>query len=315
MVTRVENKEGYTVLSRRRAAEIEARERLAKLAETKEEIQGKVTEVVKGGLLVDLGMRGFVPASQIELSFVDDLNKYIGKKLRLRVIEFDSFKKKLVLSQKVILAEEQLEKREELFRTLQEGDVVKGIVRRLVSFGAFIDLGGADGLLHVSDMAYSRVNNPSEIVKVDDEVEVQILRVDKEKGRISLGLKQLKVNPWSVIAEKYPLGAIVKGKVVRIAVFGAFVQLEDGVDALVHISQLADHRVSKVEDIVEVGQVITAKVIECKPEGKRISLSIKEVLLDSQKASDQEALDSQQESPIITIGDAVGDIQDNSSKE
>jgi ribosomal protein S1/(E)-4-hydroxy-3-methyl-but-2-enyl pyrophosphate reductase len=315
MVTRVENKEGYTVLSRKRAAEIEAREHLAKVAETKEEIQGKVTEVVKGGLLVDLGMRGFVPASQIELSFVDDLNKYIGQNLRLRVIEYDPFKKKLVLSQKVILAEEQIAKREELFRTLQEGDIVKGIVRRIVNFGAFIDLGGADGLLHVSDMAYSRVNNPSEIVKVDDEVEVQVLNVDKEKGRISLGLKQLKVNPWSVIAEKYPLGAIVKGKVVRIATFGAFVQLEDGVDALVHISQLADHRVSKVEDIVEVGQVITAKVIECKPEEKRISLSIKEVLLDSQKASDQEALDSQQESPIITIGDAIGDLQDNISKE
>lgn len=314
MVTRVESKEGYTILSRKRVVEFEARERLAQIAETKEEIQGKVTEAIKGGLLVDLGMRGFVPASQIELGFVDDLTKYIGKTLRLRVIEYDPARKKLVLSQKAILAEEQISKRETLLQTLKEGDIVKGVVRRLASFGAFIDLGGIDGLLHVSDMAYSRVNNPSEIVHADDEVEVQVLSIDKGKGRISLGLKQLRKNPWSTVAEKYALGAIVQGKVVRIANFGAFVQLEDGVDALIHISQLALHRVMKVEDIVKVGQEITAKVIECKPEEKRISLSMKEMLIDAQKANDQEALACQQEAPAVTIGEAVGDIQENSAE-
>ncbi len=314
MVTKVENKEGYTVLSRKRVVENEARERIAKIAETKEEVQARVTEAIKGGLLVDLGMRGFVPASQIEMGFVDDLNKYVGITLRLRVIEYDPAKKKLVLSQKAILAEEQIGKREKLLESLKEGDVVKGVVRRLTNFGAFVDLGGIDGLLHVSDMAFSRVNNPSEIVSVDDEVEVQVLSIDKNKGRISLGLKQLKVNPWSVIAENYPVSSIVEGKVVRLAAFGAFVQIEDGVDALIHISQLSDSRVNKVDDVVKVGQIVKAKVIECKPEDKRISLSIRELMADSQKAEDQQALSNQEEVQDVTIGDALGDIQESSEE-
>lgn len=315
IVLRVENEEGHPVLSKRRANEIEARERLAQAAETQEEIQAKATEAVKGGLLVDLGMRGFVPASQIQMGYVKDLNEFVGKTLRLRIIEFDQAKKKLVLSQKVILAEEQEQKREKLLQSLKEGDVVKGIIRRITNFGAFVDIGGIDGLLHISDMAFSRINHPSEIVNIDDEVEVQVLAVDPEKGRISLGLKQLKADPWTTVTEKYPVGSIVSGKVVRIAAFGAFVQLEDGVDALVHISQLADHRVAKVEDVVKVGDVIKAKVIECKPEEKRISLSIREAEADLQKAKAQEALENQAEVPEVTIGDAVGEIVSENSED
>lgn len=314
MVTRAESNEGYTMLSRRRAGEIEARERLADLAETKEEIQAKATEVVKGGLLVDLGMRGFIPASQVDVGYVDDLNKYVGQTLRLRIIEFDASKRKLVLSQKAILAEEQKDTREKLLETLKEGDIIKGTVRRLATFGAFVDIGGVDGLLHVSDMAFSRINHPSEIVNVGDQVDVQVLNIDREKAKISLGLKQLRTNPWTSISEKYPEGSIVQGKVVRIAPFGAFVTLEDGVDALIHISQLADHRVNRVEDIVKVGDEVSAKVIECKPEEKRISLSIRETLADSQKTVEQEALENQQEELEVTIGDAVGDI-DQSDNE
>ncbi len=314
MVTRVENNEGYTELSRRRASEIEAREKLAEFAQTKEEIQAKAIEVVKGGLLVDLGMRGFVPASQVDVGYVDDLNKYVGQTLRLRIIEFDASKRKLVLSQKAILAEEQKGNREKLFETLKEGDVVKGTVRRLATFGAFVDIGGIDGLLHVSDMAFSRVNHPSEIVNVDDEVDVQVLNIDRDKAKISLGLKQMRKNPWTTITDNYPEGSIVQGKVVRIAPFGAFVQLEDGVDALIHISQLATHRVNRVEDIVKVGDEVSAKVIECKPEEKRISLSIRETLVDSQKAVEQEALETQQEIPDVTIGDALGDINQSDNE-
>ena len=309
MVTRVENKEGYTVISRKKVAEQEARERLAELAESKEEIQAKVTGVTKGGLLVELGMRGFIPASQIETRYVEDLNKYLGETLRLRVIEYDPGQKKLILSQKAILMEELEKKREQLLENLQEGDVVEGIVRRLTNFGAFIDLGGIDGLLHISDMAFSRIDHPSDVVKIDDEVKVQVLKVDKEKSRISLGLKQLKPDPWVSVEQKYPVGSIVEGKVVRIATFGAFVQLEDAVDGLVHISQLADYRVAKVEDVVHVGEIIKAKVIECKPEEKRISLSIREMIADAQKASDQEAMANQPEDVNITIGDAVGDLE------
>ncbi|WP_425800390.1 bifunctional 4-hydroxy-3-methylbut-2-enyl diphosphate reductase/30S ribosomal protein S1 [Desulfitobacterium sp. Sab5] len=305
VVLRVENEEGNPVLSKRKADEEAAIERLEQLAESKEELQAKVTEVVKGGLLVDVGMRGFVPASQIQLGYVEDLNQFLGQTLRLRVIEFDPSKRKIILSQKVILAEEQVSKREKLLETLQEGDVVSGVVRRLADFGAFVDIGGVDGLLHVSDMAYTRIKHPSELVKVGDEVEVQVLRVDKEHSRISLGLKQLKPSPWETAADKYPLGSVAAGTVVRLAPFGAFVKLEDGIDGLIHISQLSEKRVAKVEDVVKVGDQVKAKVIECKPEEKRISLSIREAVSDAQTVQDKEMLSAQPEIPSVTIGDII----------
>lgn len=305
VVLRVENEEGNPVLSKRKADEEAATERLEQLAESKEELQAKVTEVVKGGLLVDVGMRGFVPASQIQLGYVEDLNQFLGQTLRLRVIEFDPSKRKIILSQKVILAEEQVSKREKLLETLQEGDVVSGVVRRLADFGAFVDIGGVDGLLHVSDMAYTRIKHPSELVKVGDEVEVQVLRVDKEHSRISLGLKQLKPSPWETAADKYPLGSVAAGTVVRLAPFGAFVKLEDGIDGLIHISQLSEKRVAKVEDVVKVGDQVKAKVIECKPEEKRISLSIREAVSDAQTVQDKEMLSAQPEIPSVTIGDII----------
>lgn len=305
VVLRVENEEGNPVLSKRRADEEAASEHLEQLAQSKEELQAKVTEVVKGGLLVNVGMRGFVPASQIQLGYVEDLNQFLGQTLRLRVIEFDPSKRKVILSQKVILAEEQVGKKEKLFETLQEGDVVSGVVRRLADFGAFVDIGGADGLLHVSDMAYTRIKHPSELVKVGDEVEVQVLRVDKEHSKISLGLKQLKPSPWEMAADKYPLGSVVTGTVARLAPFGAFVKLEDGIDGLIHISQLSEKRVAKVEDVVKAGDEVKAKVIECKPEEKRISLSIREAAADAQSVQDEEMLSTQEEIPSFTIGDIV----------
>ena len=295
VVIRVENEAGHTVLSKRQADEERAEERLKKIAESKEEIQAKVVEVVKGGLVVDLGIRGFVPASQVQLGYVENLNQFLGQTLRLRMIDFDLSKRKVVLSQKVILAEEQAIKRQKLLETLKEGDVVTGVVRRMADFGVFVDIGGIDGLLHVSDMAYTRVKHPSEILKIGDEVTVKVLKLEQETGKLSLGLKQLKESPWAQAAENYPVGSLVQGTVVRIVTFGAFVQLADGVDGLVHISQLADHRVNKVEDVVKVGERITAKVIECKPEVKRISLSIREAGRDSVQENDVQALVSQPE--------------------
>ena len=291
VVVRLENKEGHTVLSKRKADEQNAANRLAEAAKNKEELQAKVVDVVKGGLVVDVGMRGFVPASQIQTGFVEDLSQFLGKTLRLRLLEFDPGHRKVVLSQRVILEEEQKVKRDQLLENIQEGDLVTGVVRRLVDFGAFVDIGGLDGLLHISDMSYTRIKHPSELIKVGDEVEVQVLKVDKQNGKASLGLKQLKASPWSQAAEKYPEGSVVTGKVVRLAPFGAFVQLMDGVDGLVHISQLAEHRVNKVEEVVKVGDMISAKVVSCKPEEKRISLSIREAVRDAAKAdgSDQAA--------------------------
>ncbi|KGP75637.1 4-hydroxy-3-methylbut-2-enyl diphosphate reductase [Desulfosporosinus sp. Tol-M] len=305
VVIRVENEEGYTVLSKRQADEEQARERLEKFAESKEEIQAKVVEVVKGGLLVDVGIRGFVPASQLQLGYVEDLNQFLGQTLRLRIIEFDPAKRKVVLSQKIILEEEQANKRRHLLETLQVGDIVTGVVRRIADFGAFVDIGGLDGLLHISEMAYARIRHPSEILKTGDVVEVQVLKFEHDTGKLSLGLKQLQENPWVRVAEKYPIDSIVKGVVVRIVPFGAFVGLADGVDGLLHISQLADHRVNKVEEVLKVGDQVSAKVIECKPEAKRLSLSMREMVKDIAQAGDNEAIVSQSENNSETINDAL----------
>jgi (E)-4-hydroxy-3-methyl-but-2-enyl pyrophosphate reductase len=307
VVIRVENSEGHTVLSKRKADEAGAQERLKKLAESKEEIQANVIDVVKGGLVVDVGMRGFVPASQIQLGYVEDLNQFMGQTLRLRMIEFDPAKRKVILSQKAILEEEKVEKRKHLLETLHEGDTVSGVVRRMADFGVFVDIGGLDGLLHISDMSYSRIKHPSEILQVGDNVEVQVLKLDQGTGKLSLGLKQLKQSPWEQAAQKYPLGSIVNGKVVRIVTFGAFVQLEDGVDGLIHISQISEHRINKVEEVLKVGDLVSAKVIECKPEAKRISLSIREGIAEANKAQNQEALAEQPEVKSMTIGDALGE--------
>ena len=306
VVIRVENEAGHTVLSKLQADEERAEERLKKLAESKEEIQAKVVEIVKGGLVVDVGLRGFVPASQVQLGYVEDLNQFLGQTLRLRMIEFDPSKRKVVLSQKIILAEEQTIKRNHLLETVKEGDVVIGVVRRMADFGAFVDIGGLDGLLHVSDMAHTRIQHPSEILKVGDKIEVKVLKLEQQTGKLSLGLKQLQESPWVQVAKNYPVGSLVKGIVRRIVTFGAFVQLSDGVDGLVHISQLADRRVNKVEDVLKVGDIVNAKVIECKPEVKRISLSIREAIIDSAQASDAEAIASQPETKLVSVGDVIG---------
>ena len=306
VVIRRENKERSKGFSKRKANEDGAEERLEGLVESKEEIQAKVIEIVKGGLVVDVGMRGFVPASQVQLGYVEDLNQFLGQTLRLRMIEFDPDNRKAVFSQKVILEEERAVKRSLLLETLQEGDVLTGVIRRMVDFGAFVDIGGVDGLLHISDMAYTRIKHPSEMLKIGDEVEVKVLKLEQQTGKISLGLKQLKESPWTQVAGNYPVGSLVNGKVVRIAPFGAFVELAEGVDGLVHISQLADHRVHKVEEVLKVGDMVCAKVIECKPAEKRISLSIREAITDATQASDAEAVVSQPESKAVTIGDIMG---------
>jgi len=308
VVIRVENEEGNVTLSKRDEEEEKVQERLEKFAESKEELQAKVVEVINGGVLVDVGLRGFVPASQLQLGYVEDLNQFLGQTLRLRILEFDPAKRKAVLSQKIILEEEQAIKRRRLLDTLKVGDIVAGIVQRIADFGAFIDIGGIDGLLHISEMSYARIQHPSEMLKMGDEVKVQVLKFDLDTGKLSLGLKQLKDSPWAQVAEKYPVGSIVKGVVVRIVSFGAFVGLADGVDGLVHISQLTDHRVNKVEEVLKVGDIVSAKVIDCQPEAKRISLSMREMVEDAARANDVEAMASQAEIKPVTLGDIFGKL-------
>ena len=229
-VLKAEDNEGKLILSKEKADAEKAWVKLEEALNTQEPVQGTVREVVKGGLLVDVGVRAFLPASLVDRGYVEDLSKYLGQVISTRVIELNRGRKKVILSRKAVLEEEYARLREELLANLQENQVVKGIVRRLTQFGAFVDIGGVDGLLHISEMSWHRINHPSEVVNVGDEIEVMVLKIDRENEKISLGLKQVLPNPWDTVAEKYPVGSIVQAKVVRLAPFGAFVQLEPGVE-------------------------------------------------------------------------------------
>lgn len=308
-VLRVENEEGHPVLSKRRADRQIAWEKLESALESGEELRAPVIEVVKGGLLVDIGVRGFVPASLVERGYVEDLSQYLNKELRLRVIELDRSKNKVVLSQKAILDEEYEKLREATWASLAEGQVVKGIVRRLTNFGAFVDIGGIDGLLHVSELSWGRVDHPKDVLSEGQEIEVKVLGVDRENEKVSLGLKQLLPNPWDTAEERYPVGDIVQGKVLRIASFGAFVEVEPGIEGLVHISQLANHHVEKTEDVVSVGEEIPVKILGVDQEAHRMSLSLKEARKEERpKPEKTEQPVQAEENSGVKLGDLFGEL-------
>ena len=252
-----------------------------------EETEGKtfetvVKEVVKGGLIAEMegGVRAFIPASHVSTKYVENLSEYVGKTVKVKVLEIDKQRKRIVASIKQVLLEEAAAREQAKWDSLVVGSKVHGIVRRITDFGAFVDIGGLDGLVHVTDAAWGRVKHPSDVLSVNQEVDVLILGVDKEKKRISLGYKQLQPKPWTMAGEKYPVGSIVEGKVVRIVPFGAFVALEPTIDGLIHISQVATRRIEKVEDELKVGDIVRCKVLEVNPEAKRISLSRKEATLE-----------------------------------
>ncbi|MGB9885950.1 MAG: bifunctional 4-hydroxy-3-methylbut-2-enyl diphosphate reductase/30S ribosomal protein S1 [Moorellales bacterium] len=306
-VIRPENEEGHPILSKRRADRKRAWEKLEQAYETGGVIEAQASEVVKGGLLVDLGVRGFVPASLVGRGYVEDLSSFVGQTLRLKVIELDRNKNKVVLSQKAVLEEEYQRQRAETWASLAEGQVRKGVVRRLTNFGAFVDLGGVDGLLHVSEISWGRVEHPRDVLEEGQEIEVKVLGVDRERERVSLGLKQLQPNPWDTAAERYPVGTIVNGKVLRLTSFGAFVEVEPGIEGLVHISQLADRRVEKPEEVVKVGDVIPVKVLAVDQTAQRMSLSLKQAQRETSRrpAAREEA---ETNSGGVTIGELVGNL-------
>ncbi len=281
-VIKVNDGNGNVVLSRKRVvARLEADKALASI-QNGEIFEVTVTEAVKGGLTGNYeGVRVFIPRSQIRPnSFVKDVTRYVGQTLRVRAIDIDSKRRKVVATHSAVIAEEREAALEAAWSKLEEGATVKGIVRRLTDFGAFVDLGGVDGLIHIGDIAWYHIDKPSDILRVNQEIEVVILSLDRENERISLGYKQLQPKPWDHAAEKYPVDSIVKGTVVRITSFGAFVALEPGIDGLVHISEVSNKFISKVDDAVKVGQEIEALVLDVNPEEKRISLSIKALLQD-----------------------------------
>lgn len=244
-------------------------------------IKGKVKEVVKGGLILlykDI-IRIFLPASHVELSHVEDLNSYVGKELSVKILEFEEKRNntRIVASRREILKEIQDKRIEETWSSLEKDTVVDGEVKRLTDFGAFVEIGGVDGLLHVTEMSWGRISSPSQMLKVGDKIKVYILELDKENKKLALSLKKLKEDPWSSADAKYPIGSIVLGKIVRFASFGAFVELEPGIDGLVHISQISHKRVEKAEDVLKIGENIKAKILDLDKENKKIGLSIKEV--------------------------------------
>jgi len=278
-IVKVNDGEGNVVLSQRNIVNRKAWEALLAKHENGEYVVGTGKEAVKGGLICDVeGVRAFVPASQLAQHYVEKIADFVGKEMKLKIIEVDKQKKRIVASRKQVIAEETAAREEEAWGRLEEGIIIHGIVRRLSAFGAFVDVGGVDGLIHITDLSWGRISHPNEVVKPNQEVDVKILSLDRERKRIQLGYKQLMPRPWDNAAEMYPEGAIVEGKVVRITDFGAFVELQPGLDGLVHISQCAPNRVNKVEDAVQVGQVVRVKVLSVDTEKKRISLSIRQAV-------------------------------------
>ena len=287
-IEKLESKEGYTILSRKRAEYETAWNSIGQLVKSRETVEIKVTSKVEGGLVASyMGIKGFIPASQVLKEGETDLSQFLNQTLEVGVLQADRKKRKVVFSRKNSRNKSQKEASDKLFETLEVGQVKGGRVSSIKEFGAFVDLGGVEGLVHISELSWVRVPHPSDILKVGDQVNVFILGVDRENGKISLGMKQLEQDPWVNLAERYSVGQLVQGTVTRIVTFGAFVKIEENLEGLIHISELSNKRVSKVEDIVTVGQVITAKIIKLNTAEQKIGLSLKKVDEVEQSVSEE----------------------------
>ena len=276
LVLTKEDKEGRLILSKKRAQYERAWGAIEELQAKEEPVTGTVIEVVKGGLIIDIGLRGFLPASLVEMRRVRDLEPYIGQELEAKIIELDKQRNNVVLSRRAFLEQTQSEVRSEFLHQLQKGQVRKGVVSSIVNFGAFVDLGGVDGLVHVSELSWKHIDHPSEVVTVGDEVTVEVLDVDLDRERVSLSLKATQEDPWRVFARTHAVGQIVPGKVTKLVPFGAFVRVEEGIEGLVHISELAQRHVEVPDQVVNVGEDVMVKVIDIDLERRRISLSVKQ---------------------------------------
>src|SRR5947207_6881379 len=276
LVLQKEDKEGRLILSKKRAQYERAWGTIEKIKEDDGVVRGSVIEVVKGGLILDIGLRGFLPASLVELRRVRDLQPYVGRVLQAKIIELDKNRNNVVLSRRAYLEETQKEQREDFLHNLKPGEVRKGVVSSVVSFGAFVDLGGMDGLIHVSELSWKHVDHPGSVVQVGDEVTVQVLDVDLDRERISLSLKATQQDPWQQFASGHRVGELVYGRVTKLVPFGAFVQVGEGIEGLVHISEMAAHHVDLPEQVVTPGEELWVKIIDLDLQRRRISLSIKQ---------------------------------------
>ena len=289
-IEKLEDDDGRLVLSKQKADFVRVWERIHQAFENNEIVRGTLTKRIKGGVVVDLfGIDAFLPGSQIDLRQIPDINALIGQEYDLTVIKVNKARRNIVVSRRVVLEEQRNSQRDKVLDTLDKGQVRKGIVKNITDFGAFIDLGGVDGLLHITDMSYKRISHPSEIVKLGDEVEVMVLDFNDKKERISLGMKQLKPHPWKDVAARYPEGMVVKGKVVSITDYGAFVELEDGIEGLIHVSEMSwTQHVKHPSKILAVGQEVEAVVLKVEEEQERISLGLKQLEEDPWEHIDDE---------------------------
>ncbi len=324
-VRKVNDGEGNVILSQKNIVKNQAWKLIEEAFHSEQEIIGVGKQVVKGGLLANIkGFAAFVPASQLSMRYVADLSIFEGQELRLRILETDKRRNRVVASHRAVLEAEESEARQQIWETIEEGQLIKGEVKRITNFGAFVDIGGVDGLIHISDLSWGHIKSPKQVVSEGQEVEVVILSADKENNRISLGYKQNLPHPWDNIEEKYPAGQVFQGKVVRITTFGAFVELEPGVDGLVHISQISDKRVDKVEDVLSTGEMVNVKVLEVKPQDRRISLSIRDAAEKQDKPEKYDKPAKKQvpkanlyvkEEMTVTLGDLFKEQQEREESE
>jgi small subunit ribosomal protein S1 len=278
LLERLENEEGMVVLSKEKAAHKQNWDKIVKVYEQGGLVKGKVKGVVKGGLMVNVGVEAFLPGSQIDIIPPKDLNEYVGNVYEFKIVKVNDDRKNIVLSRREVIEAERAEQRAQFLESVRIGDKVEGVVKNLTDFGAFIDLAGMDGLLHITDMSWGRINHPSEMLAIGQTVAVQILDVDKEKERVSLGLKQLQDNPWENIEARFPVGHRVRGKITKLVPYGAFVEIEPGVEGLIHVSELSwTKRITRPSDVLELEQVIDAVVLNVNTEEQKISLGVRQL--------------------------------------
>jgi len=307
-VIKVDDGEGNVLLSKKRVDVQKGWDDLEKIMESEALLETKVIEAVRGGVVsISRGIRCFIPASQLSDSYVENLQSFVGKSFNTKIIEIDRKKNKVVLSRKPVMQNEKQEKRKEVLANLKAGQLVKGTVRNITNFGAFIDLGGVDGLIHISDLSWNRVKHPSDILKLGDQVEAIVLEFDATTGKISLGLKQTAPQPWDLVKDKYSVGDVVEGKVVRLVDFGAFIEIENGVDGLVHISEISDKFISKPSQALEIGQAVKAKILDINVEQKRMSLSIAAINKAAEESEEKEFISEENQ---VTIGDIINPTEE-----
>ncbi|MGZ4161696.1 MAG: 30S ribosomal protein S1 [Neobacillus sp.] len=304
--------EDALILSKRKVDAVKAWENLEKQFQSGEVFETEVKDVVKGGLVVDLGVRGFVPASLVEAHFVEDFSEYKGRKLTFKIVELDKEKNRLILSHRAVVEAEKGKQKQNILDSIHVGQVIEGKVQRITDFGAFVDIGGIDGLVHISQLSYEHVNKPSDVVQEGQKVQVKILNVDRDNERISLSIKETLPGPWSNLSEKAPKGSILNGTVRRLVSYGAFVEVFPGVEGLVHISQIAHKHIGTPHEVLKEGQEVKVKVLEANEHDQRLSLSIKELL--EKDAEENFNYELPEESKGFQLGEVIGDKLKNLRK-